>query len=201
MDAQSSWTEVASGKVHYLEAGPADGVPVVLLHGASFSAATWHEIGTLARLADAGCRAVAVDLPGFGQSPGASVDYDTWLLQLLDRLALERPVIVSPSMSGRFSLPLVTGTPSRAAGFVAVAPVAIPQYRDRLRQIAVPVLAIWGEQDRTVPHANADLLVDEVPQGRTVVIPNAGHAPYMNDADAFHDALLQFLDELSKSSP
>ncbi|HUT93004.1 MAG TPA: alpha/beta fold hydrolase [Thermoguttaceae bacterium] len=199
MDAQSSWTEVASGKVHYLETGPPDGPPVVLLHGANFSAATWHEIGTLARLADAGYRAVAVDLPGFGESPGASVDYDTWLLQLLDRLAIERPVIVSPSMSGRFSLPLVTGTPSRIAGFVAVAPVAIPQYRDRLGRIAVPVLAIWGEQDRTVPHANADLLVSQVPQGRKVVIPSAGHAPYMNDACAFHDALLEFLDELSKS--
>jgi pimeloyl-ACP methyl ester carboxylesterase len=186
--------------VHYLETGSPEGMPVVLLHGASFSAETWRETGTLAALARAGYRAVAVDLPGFGQSPRASVDFDTWLLELLDQLAIERPVIVSPSMSGRFSLPLVTGTPSRAAGFVAVAPVAIPQYRDRLERIAVPVLAIWGEQDRTVPHANADLLIGEAPQGRKVVVPNAGHAPYMNDADAFHDALLEFLGELPKSS-
>ena len=139
-------------------------------------------------------------MSGSSVSPGASVDYDTWLLQLLDRLAIERPVIVSPSMSGRFSLPLVTGRPSRVAGFVAVAPVGIPQYRDRLCRIAVPVLAIWGERDRTVPRANADLLVGQVPHGRKLVIRNAGHAPYMNDADAFHDALRQFLDEVSKPS-
>jgi pimeloyl-ACP methyl ester carboxylesterase len=129
------------------------------------------------------------------------VDYGTWLLELLDQLGIDRAVIVSPSMSGRFSLPLVTGAPRRAAGFVAVAPVAIPQYRDRLGQIAAPVLAIWGEQDRTVPQANADLLIGEAPQGGKVVIPGAGHAPYMNDADAFHDALLEFLGGLSDSSP
>jgi len=199
VDTPSRWTEVASAKVHYREAGPADGTPVVLLHGASFSAATWHEIGTLARLADAGYRAVAVDLPGFGRSPGAPVDYEAWLLQLLDRLGIERAVVVSPSMSGRFSLALVTGAPDRVAGFVAVAPVGIPQHRDRLGRIAVPVLAVWGERDRTVPHAHADLLVGQVPHGRKLVIPNAGHAPYMNDADAFHDALLGSLDELSKS--
>jgi abhydrolase domain-containing protein 14 len=196
VDVTSSWTEVASSRVHYLEAGPADGKPVVLLHGASFSAATWREIGTLAVLAGAGYRAVAVDLPGFGESPRGGVDFDTWLVELLDRLEIEQPVIVSPSMSGRFSLPLVTGTPGRAAGLVAVAPVAIPDYRDRLRGITAPVLAVWGEQDRIVPQANADLLVGEARQGEKLVIAGAGHAPYMNDAEAFHDALLRFLDGL-----
>lgn len=126
----SKWTDVGAGKVHYLEAGTADGLPIILLHGASFRAATWQQAGTLARLAEAGYRALAIDLPGFGESPGAEVDEETWLAELVEQLDVERPVVVSPSMSGRLSLPLLTGHPDRLSGFVAVAPVGLSEYEE-----------------------------------------------------------------------
>ena len=99
-------------------------------------------------------------------------------------------------MSGRFSLPLVTTQPQRLAGYVAVAPVGIPQYKERLSNISVPVLAIWGENDNIVPRANQDLLAQSAPDARKVIIPNAGHAPYMQDAPAFHVKLVSFLKEV-----
>lgn len=196
MDVKSGWTEVQGGEVHYLEAGPAGGRPVVLLHGASFQAETWRQIGTLAALTEAGCRAVAVDLPGFGESASVHVDCKSWLAELLDRLDLPRPVIVSPSMSGRFSLPLVTGSPDRVSGFVAVAPVDIPGHKAELGQITAPVLAVWGEHDRLIPHEYADLLVGRVAHGKKAVISGGSHAPYMNHPAVFNDTLLDFLKTL-----
>lgn len=196
MDVESLWTEVAGSRVHYLAAGPVDGRPVVLLHGASFRAKTWQEIGTLGELARTGYRAYALDLPGFGESPSARVDPDRWLAEVLDQLGIGKPVVVSPSMSGGFSLPLVTSNPDRVAGFVAVAPVGIGQYKDQLKNITVPVLAIWGQTDRIVPHTRQDLLVSSAPHARKVIIPGAGHAAYMNDAATFHAELLKFLKEL-----
>jgi pimeloyl-ACP methyl ester carboxylesterase len=194
MKIASKWTSVDSAKVHYLEAGPVDGMPVVLLHGASFRAATWQQIGTLARLAEAGYRALAIDLPGFGETPQAeTVDVDHWLGELIGQLGAERPAVVSPSMSGRFSLPLTADHPERVSGLVAVAPVDIPLYAERLRGTSVPILALWGQNDHLVPLADADLLVSETTKSQKVILPNAGHAAYMNDPAAFHDALLEFL--------
>lgn len=191
----SQTVPVAGGVVHYLTCGPQAGPAIVLLHGASFSAQTWREIGTLEALVEHGWRAYAFDLPGYGKSAPGGARAEEWLANVLDALQIATPVVVSPSMSGRYSLPLATRGGGRLAGFVAVAPVGLPQYRERLSQIDVPVLAVWGESDHLIPLDQADLLVNSVRRGRRVIIPGGSHAPYMSDPAAFHRALFAFLDE------
>ncbi len=129
IDNQSRFVEIEGRRVHYLIQGSEEGRPVVLLHGASFTSETWKQIGTMEALAQAGYLVYAFDLPGYGQSSLSQANHRTWLRDLLDLLNIDRPVVVSPSMSGRFALPFVTESPEKVSGFVAVAPVAIMEYR------------------------------------------------------------------------
>jgi pimeloyl-ACP methyl ester carboxylesterase len=108
-----------------------DGVPFVLFHGFGDSADTWRLM--LALFGERGQRAIAVDLPGFGQAsrlgPGAVLpQLDAFAGGLVERLAQEgngRVVAAGNSLGGvvslrlgeRADLPLDGVAPIAPAGF------------------------------------------------------------------------------------
>ncbi|HEX5749018.1 MAG TPA: alpha/beta fold hydrolase [Archangium sp.] len=82
-------------RMQVLEAGPAEGPLVLLLHGFPELSESWREV--LPRLAEAGFRAVAPDLRGYGGTdrPAEGYDLDTLagdVVQLARHLRPDRPV-------------------------------------------------------------------------------------------------------------
>jgi abhydrolase domain-containing protein 14 len=181
------------GSVHTLVAGPALGRPVLLLHGAMFQSSTWQNTGTLPRLAQEGFRVFAVDLPGHGLSPEGSLPPEAVLSALIPALELSRPVVVAPSMSGRYVFPLLVAEPQAFSGIVLVAPAGIRTYRAVVEKVQLPVLMVWGEKDETVPVAESYLLTTRWPQAERLVLEGAGHAAYLDRPEAFNTALVEFL--------
>ena len=189
----SQYLNLENARVHYLEKGQKNSVSVLLLHGASFTSQTWQEIGTIELLTRAGYRAVAVDIPGYGRSQRISVSSLDFLAELLNVLNLNMPILVSPSMSGNYSLPFVINHSDKLAGFVAVSPVGIKRFQEELKGINLPTLAIWGSNDRIVPVAEADLLVKLMSNSQKVILNDAGHACYMRETEEFHKYLMNFI--------
>ncbi len=183
-------------RVHLREAGDPSRPAVLLLHGAAFDSGTWEELGTLARLADGGWRALAVDLPGHGASPACALAPEALVPRLLDALGLERAALVAPSLGGGIALATLSTAPERVACCALVAPAGVEAFAARLRgaRAGAPALVVWGERDRVFPPAQAERLASCFERAEVLLLPGASHPCYLDAPDAFHDALLAFLE-------
>jgi abhydrolase domain-containing protein 14 len=179
--------------VYYLAAGPRTGPSVLLLHGARYHSGTWKDLGTLEKLADAGFRALAIDLPGFGESTGWKIDENVFLAELIDSLEIGRPVIIAPSMSGRVAFPLVLNDPLKAAGFVPIAAVGTVEFTARLKDNPLPALVVWGSADPMLKPEAHRALSARFLKSELLMLVGARHAAYLDQPDRFHEALLKYL--------
>lgn len=97
-------------RVHYVEAGPADGFPVLLVHGFLGSTRDWrHNIEALATQSQNRYRVIAVDWVGFGLSDKPEVAYSLqyfadFLRDFADAMQLSRFNLVGHSMGGKHAL-------------------------------------------------------------------------------------------------
>ena len=123
--------ETAMGAISTMEAGTGD--PVILLHGLGATKASF--LPTLAALAPH-YRAIAIDLPGFGDSdkplsaPYHAPYFAKAVAALLDALELERAHIAGNSMGGRIAIELGLRAPERTDRLVLLAP-SLAWLRDR----------------------------------------------------------------------
>jgi 3-oxoadipate enol-lactonase len=65
--------------------------------------------------------------------------------------------------------------------------------RKWLANLVAPTLVVTGADDTTVSPARQKLLVGGIPGARQIVIPSAGHAVSIDQAEAFNRALLEFI--------
>jgi pimeloyl-ACP methyl ester carboxylesterase len=68
-----------------------------------------------------------------------------------------------------------------------------PHLRKWLHRIDVPTLLIWGEHDRLFPKEHAFAYQRLIPGAQVVVIPDCGHLPQVEKAEACAAALESFI--------
>lgn len=124
------FVEVGGQPLAYVEEG--EGPAVVLIHGAL--TALDDMVLALSERLRPRHRVIAIDRPGFGHSgrdrlSGAGVLRQAAIVaEGLDRIGVERPVIVGHSFGGTVAVAMAALRPE-TAGVVALAPLAVPEWR------------------------------------------------------------------------
>jgi pimeloyl-ACP methyl ester carboxylesterase len=71
----------------------------------------------------------------------------------------------------------------------------VPYLLNDLDGIHIPTLVIWGDRDFTLDPQSFSVLVKELPEAKSQVIPNCGHQPHLARSDEFNQIVLDFLME------
>ena len=109
------------------EAGPADGPPVLLMHGFPYDIHAYAEVAPL--LAARGCRVIVPYLRGYGDTrfldgatprSGEQAALGADLLALIDALAIPRAVLAGYDWGGRAACVVAALWPERCTGLVSL---------------------------------------------------------------------------------
>ncbi|XP_029907084.1 putative protein-lysine deacylase ABHD14B isoform X2 [Myripristis murdjan] len=198
--------ESSKTQLFYRQSEPATGearMSVLLLHGIRFSSENWLKIGTLEELAKAGCRAVAIDLPGLGQSKSAEAPVAVgqlapggFLKEVCDGLGLSQVVVISPSLSGMYSLPFLFQHQELVQAYIPIAPICTEKFTaEQYQSIKTSALIVYGDQDTQLGEVSLRNL-SHLANHSVVVMKGAGHPCYLDDPDTWHKALIAFLETL-----
>jgi pimeloyl-ACP methyl ester carboxylesterase len=136
------------------------GPPLVLIHGLGSHRHVWNPIlATLSRHRDV----IALDLPGFGESPAGAPAGDAGSVarladeveSFLDRLGVENPEVAGSSLGGGIALEL--GRRGRARAVTAFAPVGFWSGTGRrwCQSVVTAARVAAGRLDRRLPQIMA----------------------------------------------
>ena len=127
------------------------GIPLLLLHGISSGAASWHK-----QMALNGFRVLAWDMPGYGESPMLTVerasagDYADALAAMLDRAGVWQAVLVGHSLGALVASAFAAKFPDRVRHLVLADAAqgygqAAPEQREQVWRSREQQMALGGE--------------------------------------------------------
>jgi len=198
---------IQHGTIHAHVAG--EGPAVLLIHGyhPDNSWRVWEH--NIQALAAAGFTVYALDMIGYGESPGARLEYSQQsaaLLALMDAEALSTATIGGVSWGGLVALQTALSAPARVERLILVDSAGAGQLtEEQLESITCPALVVWGEDDSVIPLATAAWFGATLPHSRVETIPDVtaqpgappwgGHHPMRFKPQEFNEIVRRFLEK------
>lgn len=160
MDSQ--FFDTAYGRTHVVAEGA--GSPVLFLPGRMSPLHTWQAWdATLSAVSAEGFRAVAIELPGYGEAaradgPISSESAVDCVMDVCDQLGLAQMALVGYNWGGMLAWRAAIIYPKRVAKLALVAAEGAAQISGSLSgKLKTPTLILWTDADFYLPVAQAQL--------------------------------------------
>ncbi len=124
---RGEFIEISSGRLHYVDRG--QGPAIVMIHGLSAQLGNF-DMGLIDAMAR-DHRVIALDRPGMGWSergedvPANPRAQAAQVVELIDTLGLDRPLVVGHSLGGAIALCLALDFPQKTRGLALLAPLTM----------------------------------------------------------------------------
>ncbi|MFB6470220.1 MAG: alpha/beta fold hydrolase [Vulcanisaeta sp. AZ3] len=186
---REDWIRINNKRVRYLVQG--NGKPIVMVHGLNYNANDWLDCcgDRLTSLT-----IYAIDMPYGPRSksdhftPSEPNDYANHLHDVIKTLNITNPILVGASLGGETVLRYLALQYSASAGIV-VGPVGATEIE--LSRIKVPVMGIWGSNDRVSGKENIEAA--RRAGFRVEIINGASHPAYLDKPEEFVRLVFDFL--------
>jgi len=203
---ETRFFDTAYGRTHVVAEGA--GSPVLFLHGRMSPLHTWQAWdANLSEVAAAGFRAMAIELPGYGEAtraegPISSESAVDCVMETCDQMRLASFSVVGYNWGGMLAWRAAIIYPKRVSKLVLVAAEGAAQLYDSLPgKLKTPALVLWTDADFYLPAAQAGVFARAIPGAQVQVFKwaegmseLAARAP-QKLGQPFNEKLIRFLKE------
>jgi len=175
----------------------ATGVPIVFLHGLSYTIEVWQRIKIAELLIEKRVPFLALDMP-YGiksrcqpktRDPQKNIEVVYEAAQTV--FNSEVPVLVGASIGGNMALHYASKFPVRGLLLVAPDRALEKDLAQAYKRFEFPVTIIWGSEDNIIAGEEMRTLVDKLPNAKLIVYDGASHSAYKDQPEKLKHDLLE----------
>jgi pimeloyl-ACP methyl ester carboxylesterase len=183
----------------------ASGVPVVFLHGLSFTADIWQRISITDLLIEKHVPFLALDMPyGLKSSCRPKTRNPETNVQVVEEavqsvFGASAPILVGASLGGYIALRYAVKFPVKGLLLVAPAHALMDDLVQGYAKFSFPVRIIWGSQDNIISGEDMRTLADKIPNAKLLVYNDASHPAYLSQPEIFKRDFLELYANVERS--
>ena len=175
----------------------ASGVPVVFLHGYSYTSEVWRRVSATRLLEEKRIPFLALDMPYGSKSDcqphSRSVEINVAVINeaVSTIFGKTAPILVGASLGSHMALQYAARFPVKGLLLVGAVRVLEDSLVQSYSHFKFPVRLIIGSEDRIASLEELKVLTDKLPGSKLIVYEGDGHSAYLGHPDRFKRDLLE----------